>query len=241
MSESQDSALQREAPGVGEEADTCFDKSAPVLSPEERAAVAAVGVRLRFERGEHVIRAGERGDTVFFVERGHFLVVAGGTNGVPTALAMLGEGTWFGEFANFIGESRTATVRALGPSAVIAVGPSQFEELCRSTPNIRDNVMLCLVHKLIEASRRVVEMAEISAGVRVMRELARAAAAFGQAEDGGVIRLTQEQVACLAGAGIRSTSQALAVARKSGAIETHKRQIRVIDWNALLAAAEISV
>jgi CRP-like cAMP-binding protein len=121
------------------------------------------------------------------------------------------------------------------------VAPAQFEELCRTTPTIRDHVMACLVHKLIEASRRVVEMAEITAGVRVMRELARAATAFGQAEDGGVIRLTQEQVACLAGAGIRSTSQALAVARKSGAIETHKRQIRVLNWNALLSAAEIAI
>jgi CPA1 family monovalent cation:H+ antiporter len=79
--------------------------------------------------GESVIREGDKGETLFLVARG-VVRVSRATNGAAAEdLATLMAGDFFGEMALLHGEARTATCRAVTPSALYALMRRDFDEV----------------------------------------------------------------------------------------------------------------
>ncbi len=77
-----------------------------------------------------VFRAGDPGDALFIVARGHVEVLADvGDGRAEHRLAMLAPGQAFGEMALLSGSPRTATVRSTGDVDLLEIGREDFEQL----------------------------------------------------------------------------------------------------------------
>jgi CRP-like cAMP-binding protein/Zn-dependent protease len=74
--------------------------------------------------GKVIVREGERGDRFYVIRSGTVRVSKSGS-----ALAELGPGDAFGEMALLLDVPRTATVRAVGRTELLALGKDQFHDL----------------------------------------------------------------------------------------------------------------
>jgi NADH dehydrogenase len=84
--------------------------------------------REHYEPGQEIVRQGELGQRLYLIWKGEVEVVRENGTG-HEVLARLGPGQHFGEIAVFQNVRRTATVRALTPVEVIAIGASEARTL----------------------------------------------------------------------------------------------------------------
>jgi NTE family protein len=98
-----------------------------------------------FQRGEILIREGEPSDALYFVLSGRFSVHLDGVDG---PVAEIAQGQPIGEIGFFAGLPRTATVKALRDSLVLAITRERFRKLSETSPEILDAVVVSLAHRL---------------------------------------------------------------------------------------------
>jgi NADH dehydrogenase len=91
-----------------------------------------------FDTGEAVVREGDVGDKLYVIKSGRVEVMRPDPDGEERRVAELGPGDYFGEIALMdTGGRRNATVRALTPLDVLAVGRPEFLALMASFPDLR--------------------------------------------------------------------------------------------------------
>jgi NADH:ubiquinone reductase (H+-translocating) len=101
----------------------------------------AQGIRpMRFEPGQSIVRQGEVGQTLYVIRTGEVEVVRQEGDGTEHPLARLGPGDHFGEVAVFQGSRRNATVRALTPVEVLAMGRADALSLSGALPAFGDQI-----------------------------------------------------------------------------------------------------
>jgi small-conductance mechanosensitive channel len=99
------------------------------LTPTEKSAVARSAIRHIYAPGELILRAGDRGESMFAIYRGSVEVRAPSANGNAGQIAVLEPGNFFGEMALFTGEPRTADVSALGEVEIIEITKPIIQQL----------------------------------------------------------------------------------------------------------------
>ncbi len=96
-------------------------------------ALAAAAHERMYGDGETIVREGDQGGSMFFVQRGRVSITFGPDN---RQVAVTDAGGYFGEMSLLTGEPRSATVRAAGDSTVIEVGADAFGAYVRSHPDV---------------------------------------------------------------------------------------------------------
>lgn len=101
--------------------------------------------------GSILIRQGETADTLYVVVSGRFAVEIEG-QGAP--VAEIAAGSPIGEIAFFAGGTRTASVRAIRDSVVVALTKEDFEEISRRAPAIWQPIAATLADRLAAETRK---------------------------------------------------------------------------------------
>jgi hypothetical protein len=96
--------------------------------------------RLHFDAGETIFREGDLGDCMYAVIEGEVEVVHEPENGERTRIALLGPGQYFGEMAVLRAGPRMATVRAITPVEVAAMGRIEFTALYAYLPDFHKSI-----------------------------------------------------------------------------------------------------
>lgn len=109
------------------------------LSPEEISALSSAATRQVFAPGELVIRAGDKGSSMFVVHRGRVRVQVN-DNGAMRSVATLGEGDFFGEMGLFTGEPRSANVVAVDEAEVLEIGHTAMKQLFETNPDLVESL-----------------------------------------------------------------------------------------------------
>jgi CRP-like cAMP-binding protein len=105
------------------------------LSPSQLEEISRKMKPARYRQGEVIIREGEPGDDMYFIESGQVQVVRGqGT--AATILAELGVGDLFGEMAMLTGNPRSATVTALTDVDLWLMSRACFDEVAIAYPSL---------------------------------------------------------------------------------------------------------
>lgn len=115
------------------------------------ADVAEVLREVEVDPGKTLIREGEMGTELYIVVEGRF-----GISRKGTALTELAEGDVVGELSLFDPEPRSATVTALAPSRVFALGHEHLDDLMASNVAIANAFVRLLAHRLRETTERAV-------------------------------------------------------------------------------------
>lgn len=128
-----------------------FSSGAPLLVFVSSATVVGLAIN-RFRRrhslfvvetcqpGQTIVRQGDIGDCVYFIQSGDVEVVRN-ERGKEVRVARLSAGQYFGEMALLSSEPRNATVRALTAVKLSVLGKSNFLNMLRALPTTQDDVL----------------------------------------------------------------------------------------------------
>jgi CRP-like cAMP-binding protein len=118
------------------------------LSQEETARLAGASMRHIFAPGEIVIRAGDKGSSMFIVNSGRVQVQVN-YNGRPRNVAVLKEGDFFGEMALFKRDPRTANVIAVEETEVLEIGYEAMKHLFDTNPDLVESLSRIIAERQI--------------------------------------------------------------------------------------------
>lgn len=108
-----------------------------LLDEAGQRRLVAVAVEERVPEGKAVVTEGEFGDSFFLVLDGEMSVRIGGVD-LTREVARLGPGAFFGEIAALLGEARSATVLALGPSRLVRFDGPRVQGILKDYPKVRE-------------------------------------------------------------------------------------------------------
>jgi len=107
------------------------------FSDEELLAFIQGLKLLTFEPGDIIISEGEPGQSVFILTTGRVKVFVRGPGHASVALALLGEGSFFGEISTLSGRPRTATITAAGACEILELDRPSLDAISESHPRVR--------------------------------------------------------------------------------------------------------
>ncbi len=206
------------------------------LAPEDLRRVAEVAVPRRFQPHQVIFREGDESDTCYVVRSGHARAMREHGDGRTIALAHFGPGDIFGELAMFDDERRSATVETLDAVEAVAVAGSDMRRLLREHPDIAVKLVISLGRRLREANERLSRQSFQTVQSRVavvLRQLVDQARSEGAGDGDVLVRITQADIAQLAGSSRESASRFLAVLERAGVITQGRGRLTVHDASAL--------
>jgi CRP/FNR family cyclic AMP-dependent transcriptional regulator len=203
------------------------------LAPSDTAALAARGRPRQFARGQPLMYEGQVSSDVFVLRRGRvkvFVMAAGR----ETVLAFRGPGDVIGEQSGLDDGPRSASVIAVEPVEAVVVSGAAFRAFLDETPGAALAIARELSMRLRDADAKRAEFGSLNSIGRVAGRLLELA---GSGEEEGAltvsIPLSHEELAGWVGASVPSVDRALATMRSLGWIETRRRQIRILDADAV--------
>ena len=199
---------------------------------EEVRRVLSIARRRTFSRGEVVFHEFDPADSLHLIARGRFAIRTSTPLGDTALLAIRAPGEAFGELALVSGPEavRSATVESLDASETHAVYRREFDALRREHPRVGDVLVALLADAVRRTNGLLLDAYYATAETRVLRRLAELAAT---APDGEV-RLTQDDLASLAGTSRATVNRVLRDAQRRGALELRRGRVLVAEPDALL-------
>jgi CRP/FNR family transcriptional regulator, cyclic AMP receptor protein len=205
----------------------------PLLAgiPKEDARVLlAIARRRMFGKGEVVFHRDDPADSLHLVVRGRFGARVLTPLGDSVLVDVLGPGQSFGELALFLPDARrSATVEALEAGETRSIFRNDFAVLQREHPAVKDVLLRLLAEQLRRSTDRVVEAHYVDAETRVRRRLVELASTY---ED-GVVPLTQEDIAAMAGTSRATVNRVLREEARLGAVALARGRTTVLDSDGL--------
>ncbi len=200
------------------------------LPEEDIRELLSIARRRTFSKGEVVFHRDDPADSLHLIARGRFAARLQGPHGDSVLLDVLGPGQSFGELALLLpGSPRSATVSALEDAETRSVFRDDFSLLQRQHPGVKDVLLRLLADQLRRSSDRVVEAHYVDAETRVRRRVSELAETYGL----GVVPLTQEELAAMAGTSRATVNRVLREEEKRGAVALQRGRVTVLDADAL--------
>jgi CRP/FNR family cyclic AMP-dependent transcriptional regulator len=223
--------------GVGEQADaaTALIKRVPLfseLSPEELERISSVAVPRSFPKGVRVFHEGDHSDACYIVRSGDLRVTREHPDGRAIALATLGPGDIFGELAMLDGEARSASVEALSDCELLALPAGDVRALLRGSAEITVKLVIALTRRLRESNERIARQSFQTVPSRVagvLSQLIAEEATSLEGRDSVTVRMTQADLAQLAGTSRESVSRFLAVLDRAGVVRVGRGRVTVLE------------
>jgi CRP/FNR family transcriptional regulator, cyclic AMP receptor protein len=141
------------------------------LDESELQRLSQVAVRRRAGRNEQVVRAGEDAESLIVLLTGRAKVTNFDEEGREIILAWLGPGEFFGEMGLIDGSPRSASVVAVEPCELLAIGKAEFQRCMQENFQVAQKLMQILVRRLREADRNIESLALLDVYGRVARLL----------------------------------------------------------------------
>ena len=107
------------------------------FSPEEIERLIQLGYQIQFDSQEVICREDEPGNTFYIILKGSVEIYV---NTLQKSLRTQTDGSFFGELSLLLGIPRTATVRALEPTALFAINQTGFQTLLQEHPSLAETI-----------------------------------------------------------------------------------------------------
>ena len=199
--------------------------------------VLAVARRRRFDRGEVVFHQDDLAESLHLVTAGRFSITRRTALGEEALLSIRQPGEAFGELALISEQRRSATVSALEAGETMSVLYDDFEHLRKRHPAVDRMLVSLLATQLKRMDQLLAEAYYETAERRVIRRLLDLGHLYGGDEQ--PIRVTQDQLASLAGASRATVNAVLADERRRGTIDVKRGSTLIVDRDALARRAGV--
>ena len=210
------------------------------LPPPDQADLLSAGSTRRFARGRALMHEHQGADEVLLVRSGHVKIYTATAAGREVVLAIRGPGELLGELAALDDRPRSASVVALEDVEALVLSAAAFRSFLTSHAAAAMAMLGMLTRRLRDADAKRAGFSSKTTLGRVAERLLELADRFGVPDGDCVrieLRLSQEELAGWTGASLESVGRSLATMRSLHWVETGRREIRVLDIEALRQTA----
>ncbi|NMN98577.1 Crp/Fnr family transcriptional regulator [Antrihabitans stalactiti] len=208
------------------------------LDPEERRQLLSTCTPRRFRRRDILCHEGDPGDCLHLIRSGRQIVRVTTPLGHTATLSLMGPGDSWGEQALLSPDARrTATVVAIEDSETLTLSREQLARLRREHPHIDRIITAKLAAQVRRLSAMVLEALYLPVDERVVRRLAHLARAYGGPNAIADIKLTQDDLASMAGTTRATANKVLRELEDKGVLTLGRGTITVTDRATLERAA----
>jgi CRP/FNR family transcriptional regulator len=207
------------------------------LSASELERVASVAIPRSYPKGVRVFHEGDQSDACYIVRAGDLRVTREHSDGRAIALATLGPGDIFGELAMLDGGSRSASVETLTDAELVALPAVDVRRVISDHGDIAAKLIVAITRRLRETNERVARQSFQTVPSRVAGVLSQLIAeeAIPEERRGITVRMTQADLAQLAGTSRESVSRFLATLERAGVVSVGRGRVTVLEPRRLRA------
>lgn len=209
-----------------------FLKSIPYfsgLSPAELDSIRELIFEKTAERGDIILLEGESAEALYFVASGAVKVFKTSAEGKEQILNIVRPGESFNDVPIFDGGANPASAQAMGPVVLYAIKKSDLEGILGDHPQVALNVIRVLSQRV----RHLVSLVEDLSFRHVTGRVAKILLEHTDDETGPRRRLTQQEMAAMAGTAREVVGRSLKALEEEGAIRLDRHRIVISDKQAL--------
>ena len=206
------------------------------LSPAELESVRKLVFEKTADRAEMVLLEGEPAEDLHFVVSGVVKVFKTSAEGKEQILSIVRPGESFNDVPIFDGGPNPASARAMGPVLLYGIKKNDMEAILRDHPQIALNVIKVLARRV----RHLVSLVEDLSFKHVIGRVAKILVEQIGGEMGRGPRLTQQEMAAMAGTAREVVGRSLKALEEEGAIKFDRHRIIITDKKALQEIMELS-
>lgn len=212
------------------------------LPEAERALLASVAIRRSLPGGAVLFEAGDPTPGLHLVERGAIKIYSLTPTGEERILDLVGRGGCCGEMGIIDRAPSAAWGETLGQTELWVIPAAELERLLLAHPAFCRSLCRVVVGRLRQTTQQLEEAIRLGARQRVLRSLLRLLAQHAEPSLEGLrlrLRLTHEELGCLAGTARETVSRALLDLQERHVIRIVERRIEVIDLERLRRLANL--
>lgn len=184
----------------------------------------------RYDRNELLFSQGDPSSELFVVERGRIAIATRAPDGRESVLAVLEDGSLFGELPLFDDAPRSADARALVESSVVVLDYAPVRAVLQRHPELLWSIVRHLARWLRATDEALADAVFLDVPARTAKRLLELA---GDADE-FKLPVTQEELAAIVGASRERVNKALALFGRLGWVETKGRsRYKLVDRQAL--------
>lgn len=195
-----------------------------------RSAVLEQCERRTLHKGQLIWSQGEAADSVAFLAAGKAMSSYQSRNGKAGTTGFWCAGDLLGAADVGTSSTRQQTLRCLDECVIYTLSFERFEDLVRRFPELALAVIRALSVRLRWVAQLAVTLETQSASERICAVLLALSEHFGVLSDAGVLidlKLTNDDLAAIAGVSRQFTNATLQELRKQGVIDAHKHNLIV--------------
>jgi CRP-like cAMP-binding protein len=187
-------------------------------------------------RGEIVLFEGEPAENLYFVASGVVKVFKTSVEGKEQILSIVRPGESFNDVSIFDGEPNPVSAQAMGPVLLYGIKKNEMEAIVQNHPQIAMNVIKVLVKRV----RHLLSLVEDLSFKHVIGRVAKILVEHIGGEISRGRRLTQQEMAAMAGTAREVVGRSLKELEEAGAIKLDRHRIIITDKEALQKIIEVS-
>ena len=204
------------------------------LAPAELDSVRDLLFEKSAENGDLILLEGEPAGAIYFVASGLVRVFKTSAEGKEQILSFVRPGESFNDVAAFDSGLNLGGARAVGPVVLYGMAKDRLEAVLRDHPQLAVNA----VRQLSRQMRQLVSLVEDLSFRHVAARVARILLEYAGDGTGPRPRLTQQEMAAMAGTAREMVGRSLKSLEDEGAIRLDHHRVVITDREALEAMAE---
>jgi CRP/FNR family cyclic AMP-dependent transcriptional regulator len=220
-----------------------FLKTVPLFAGLSDADLTTLAGDFRpknYRPGDYIFHQGDYGRELYVVTQGKVRVFRVSQAGGETSIQVFGPRDVVGEFATIDGQPRSATAKAIGPSAMLEIRGELFLQRMREMPDLALGMTRLLASKVRWAAAYAETIAQYDAAGRLLHILLLYNEQFGQPVEPGRryrldLGLDQTDLASLVGARREWVNRILRDWRARGLIEYEAGMLTILDLPRVVA------
>ena len=205
------------------------------LSLAELESIRKLVFEKTADRAEVVLLEDESAENLYFVASGAVKVFKTSAEGKEQILSIVRPGESFNDVAIFDGGPNAASARAMGPVLLYGIKKQDMKAILRDHPQIALNVIKVLARRV----RHLVSLVEDLSFRHVISRVAKILLEHVGGEMGRGPRLTQQEMAAMAGTAREVVGRSLKALEEEGAIKLDRHRIIITDKETLQKIMEV--
>jgi CRP/FNR family transcriptional regulator/CRP/FNR family cyclic AMP-dependent transcriptional regulator len=206
------------------------------LKEEELRQIVGVVREQHYKKNVTIFHINDPGNALFILKNGLVKITIEDQSGREIILRILYPTDFFGEMALVDGMPRSATVTAQEPSDALIIYRDQFVELIEKSPKILLDMAAVLSRRLRKVNELIRSLAFYDVYGKVARVLLNLATERGRATEQGTmidLRLTQQELAELAGMSRETMTRTLRDFQQAGCVSIDSGIITILEIDML--------
>jgi CRP/FNR family transcriptional regulator len=205
------------------------------LSLAELESIRKLVFEKTADRAQVVLLEGESAENLYFVASGAMKVFKTSAEGKEQILSIVRPGESFNDVPIFDGGPNAASARAMGPVLLYGIRKNDMKAILRDHPQIALNVIRVLASRV----RHLVSLVEDLSFRHVISRVAKILLEHVGGEMGRGPRLTQQEMAAMAGTAREVVGRSLKALEEEGAIKLDRHRIIITDKETLQKIMEV--